>query len=37
LERLNHDFPQEAICAAMDERSRELLPPLLFEQDLLAD
>ena len=37
LERLNPNFPQEEICAAMDECSRELLPTLLFEQDLLAD
>lgn len=37
LERLNPTFPQETICAAMDECSRELLPTLLFEQDLLAD
>jgi type I restriction enzyme R subunit len=37
LERLNPTFPQEAICAAMDECSRELLPTLLFEQHLLAD
>ena len=37
LERLNPTFPQEAICAPMNERSRELLPTLSFEQDLLAD
>jgi len=37
LERLNSTFPPEAICAAMDECSRELSTTLLFEQDLLAD
>ena len=37
LRRLNSTFPQEAICAAMDEHLRKLLLTLLFEQDLLAD
>ena len=35
LRRLNSTFPQETICAAMDNHSRELL--LSFERDLLAD
>ena len=37
LEWLNPTFPSKTISAPMNERSRELLPPLLFEQDLLAD
>ena len=37
LERFNPTFPQEAICASMDERLRGLLPPLSFDLDLLAD
>lgn len=37
LEWLFPTFPSKTISAPMDEPSRNLLSPLLFEQDLLAD
>lgn len=37
LKWLNPTFPPKTISAAMSDYSRVLLPPLLFEQDLLAD
>ena len=37
LEWLFPTFPSKTISAPMNEHSRELLPTLSFEQDLLAD